>query len=60
MICKKCLMDRCYIAGQAFTEWTCQKCGETFIHHNTNTPKICKMCSEEYNLCEQCGDVINE
>ena len=59
MICRKCLMDRCFIAGQGFTKWICQKCGKEFIHHNTNTPKVCKTCSEQYKLCEECGCEVN-
>lgn len=60
MICKKCLVDRCFIAGQGFTKWTCTKCGKEFEHHNTDKPKICKECSEKYNLCEKCGESIEE
>lgn len=60
MICKKCIVSRCFIAGQGFTPWTCKICGTTFIHHNTNAPKVCEDCSKEHNVCELCGRKINE
>lgn len=61
MICKQCQEDRLqgYVCGQAFTDWQCQKCGKTFTHHNTAIPKVCKSCSEKYNLCEDCGCEVN-
>ena len=59
MICNKCLMDK-YIAGQAFTEWFCVECGKNDMHHNTHVPKYCKECSEKLNVCEMCGEILNE
>lgn len=60
MLCKQCQKDRLegVVCGQAFTDWTCLKCGKTFVHHNTATPKICKCCSKKYSLCEECGQEI--
>ncbi len=60
MICNNCrqLEQRGLISGQAFTDWTCLKCGREDIHPNTGVPKICKNCSEEYNLCESCGQPV--
>lgn len=61
MICNECKKENSlggWLCGQAFTDWKCQKCEQTFTHHNTSTPKICKKCSEKYNLCEQCGKEI--
>ena len=43
------------LAGQAFTEYTCSCCGEKEMHHNTATPRICRKCSTEHNLCVRCG-----
>ena len=61
MICKECEHEsRNMFCGQAFTDWKCIKCGKTFMHHNTATPKVCKECSEKYNLCENCGKEIDK
>ena len=58
-LCKKCLEDTAGVAaGDAFTEWTCPKCGKKMIHHNTHVPKVCHGCSVKYNLCEECGEPI--
>ena len=35
------------LAGQAFTPYTCLKCDLEFMHENTNTPIICRDCSNE-------------
>ena len=62
MLCNKCKQDLLegVACGQAFTQWICKKCGQIGWHHNTYTPNICPACSEEYNLCEQCGEKIDE
>lgn len=58
MECMRCMMDK-GIAGQAFTKFTCEKCGKEAYHHNTNTPRFCDKCSEKYNICERCGEKLN-
>lgn len=57
MECEDCKCKN-IIAGQAFTKYTCQECDQEFMHHHTAVPKVCKECSEEYNLCERCGKYI--
>lgn len=42
------------VAGQGFTKYTCEICGQEGWWHNTATPKICPSCSEKYFLCERC------
>lgn len=61
MICSKCKIEMQYgcACGQGFTEWKCEKCGKIYIHHNTNTPKVCENCSKKYNICEKCGKNIS-
>lgn len=59
MICNECKHESINMfCGQSFTDWKCQVCGKTFTHCNTATPKVCKECSEKYNLCEECGKEI--
>lgn len=61
MECKKCkdIHSRC-ASGQGFTQFTCKKCGKQFWHHNTDTPNYCEECSEKYNICERCGENLDE
>ena len=59
MECKECQLKG-YVAGQAFKEFICEKCGHTAIHHNTNIPKYCDSCSANYNICERCGRSLDE
>lgn len=54
MQCNKCIMDKS-VAGQGFTKYTCQICGQEGWWHNTNIPKICPSCSKNLCLCEKCG-----
>ena len=61
MECKKCLMEgKGIVAGQAFTEFTCVKCGRIDRWHNTHTPKICDACSKRFNICQRCGKKLDE
>ena len=57
--CKKAEARGGMFCGQAFTDWKCEKCGEIYTHHNTAVPKVCKECSEKYNICEECGRPID-
>ena len=60
MICDNCLMDK-GLAGQGFTKYVCEICGQEGFWHNTNTPKICPDCSRRLCVCEKCGkDLIRE
>lgn len=54
MECKKCRLDK-GIAGQGFTQYTCEKCGQLAWHHNTAVPKYCHSCSDKFYICKRCG-----
>lgn len=59
MLCNECrVKEKGSVAGQGFTRYTCEKCGQTGFHHNTNTPKYCTFCSNTYFICEKCGKNI--
>ena len=59
-LCLTCYYLRAgIVAGQAFTEYTCRICGEKQMHPNTNTPKICKPCAVENDLCVKCGGGVD-
>ena len=63
MLCRYCFLEHLQgvIAGQAFTEWKCSVCGQTFVHHNTATPTVCEQCAERLGKCEMCGrDIYND
>lgn len=56
MQCINCIMEgKGMVAGQAFTKYVCEVCGQEGFWHNTAVPKICPSCSEAYMLCERCG-----
>lgn len=44
-----------YLAGRAFTEWSCEGCDEPQpMYPNTAYPKLCNSCSTKYGLCIRC------
>ena len=55
MICEKCKQKN-VIAGQAFTRYKCEVCEKECMHHNTNTPKLCKECAQKLRKCQRCGE----
>ena len=56
MECIACQMaNKGLIGGQAFTKFTCEKCGQIAYHHNTNVPKYCYTCSSTEYICDRCG-----
>ena len=60
-ICKKCKeANKGMLAGQGFRDFTCNLCGEIDTWHNTNVPKICDKCSKEHNICQRCGEPLDE
>lgn len=54
-LCKSCHYLKSSIAGQAFTKYNCQHCGEEHHHPNTNVPKYCSACSDKFDMCKKCG-----
>lgn len=59
--------DECYweyrgaAAGQGFTKFVCEKCGQIAWYHNTLVPKYCTSCCEEHYICQRCGkDLLKE
>jgi hypothetical protein len=48
-----------FMAGQAFTDFSCKICDKAERHFNTNIPIICNECATKYNLCIQCGCDMN-
>jgi hypothetical protein len=57
--CKRCYYLVCGLAGQAFTPYTCKRCGVKSSWPNTNIPKLCSSCSDGLKLCRRCGADIN-
>lgn len=56
MKCKECeIRYRGAVAGQGFTKYECQKCGQIAWYHNTLTPRYCTTCCENDFICEYCG-----
>jgi len=54
--CSACeYLHRYRLAGQAFTDWKCQICGDEHSHHNTAVPRLCLRCAKNYRLCAECG-----
>ncbi|MGG4438389.1 hypothetical protein AAXE64_27945 [Priestia megaterium] len=54
-LCKTCHYLKSSMAGQAFTKYNCQHCGEEHHHPNTNVPKYCPACSDKFDMCKKCG-----
>lgn len=49
------------VSGQAFTKFTCERCGQIAWYHNTLTPHYCTLCCEENYICQRCGkDLLKE
>ena len=53
-ICKVCFYIP-HIAGQGFTEYSCQHCDLYYTHPNTAVPRLCSDCAKRLNLCKSCG-----
>jgi hypothetical protein len=54
MECRKCRLNKGF-AGQGFTHYECEKCGQLGWHPNTAIPKFCPTCSNKYYICQRCG-----
>ncbi len=53
MICKQC--EKGKIVLHAFSNGNCEKCEVEIITSHIPCDKVCKECSEKYNLCKECG-----
>jgi hypothetical protein len=54
--CRTCFYLRSSrIGGAAMTYWNCGLCGVENLHSSTATPRICRECAEEHELCAECG-----
>ena len=58
MKCKDC--KRIAGGGAVCTFGNCEKCGEQVSSGCGSCPKLCKKCSKELNICEQCGIDCNK
>ena len=47
------------LAGQAFTEWTCEVCEKDQMHSNTGVPIACDACAKRHSLCKECGSDLH-
>lgn len=58
--CKSCFYFKSSrIGGAALTEWNCSVCNLEEMSGSTHCPKICRECSEKYELCCECGGDIH-
>ena len=53
--CPVCFYVDVVVAGQAFTAYTCQRCGKNGMHHDTHVPLLCSECADAIHACVQCG-----
>lgn len=58
--CIECQEKGPFVAGQAFTEYTCTICGKKKVWHNTAVPKVCDECAQKFGLCQTCGKKIKD
>lgn len=56
MKCKKC-EKRFYF--HSFCYGVCRKCKTQIVSTHTPGNKVCKKCAEEGNVCEVCGEELN-
>lgn len=47
------------IVMHAFSEGKCQECECEVITSHIPCDKVCEKCSEEKNLCQVCGELID-
>lgn len=60
-ICKKCeFKEKGMLSGQGFRDFTCVLCGKTDTWCNTNVPRFCYECSKKLNICQRCGEILEE
>jgi hypothetical protein len=57
--CRYDFYQRGGIAGAAMTEYNCELCNSNQIWNNTNSPRVCEKCAEEFQICVRCSGDIN-
>lgn len=53
MICKECIKPK--IVLHAFSEGKCNKCECKVVTSHIPCDVVCSECSEEHQLCRECG-----
>ena len=56
MICNKC---KHIIVCHAFSEGTCEEYSDKIITSHIPCYKLCEVCSDKLNKCQQCGEEFN-
>lgn len=56
MICDQCKRGK--IVMHAFSEGDCNICKIKLSTAHTPCDKLCEECSEKYNLCKECGSIL--
>lgn len=57
MLCKKCEHR---VVMPAFSDGICDVCGKPIVSPNTPADNICAECAEELNLCQHCGEPLED
>lgn len=57
MICEKCKNSGYF---SALSTGRCKYCGEIINSSHIPAETVCKECSEEYSVCEQCGEYMGK
>jgi len=57
MICNKC---KEFGHFQELSEGKCSECGKPTPTRHLPANKVCKKCSLEHSICEECGQPINK
>lgn len=58
MICEECSKGKVVLHAFSFGE--CTVCGTEICTAHIPCDKVCEQCSEEKNLCKECGKPIKE
>jgi len=53
MVCKNCTG---MLVLWAFSNGKCEKCGVDVVTSHIPCDKVCDSCSEQYEICKQCGE----
>lgn len=59
-LCKYCFyLQQPSLAMQSFWEWNCGVCDKPSMASSSATPLVCKECSQEHHLCQECGSNLD-